>query len=107
LTLVRCFYADDPTGRPHCTLTAVVCYELVALCQACRSRRSNLGKGAAPVPLPAGPAVEVLDWISAAHEQAVAAQRTLSAAAVTRARQAGHSWTAIGNRLGITRQAAQ
>ena len=58
----------------------------------------------------AGP-LQVLQWcpktaVTAIDRQAAIAQRTLTAA-VTRARHAGHSWTAISTQLGITRQAAQ
>lgn len=103
---VRCFYADDPASRPECTLTAVVRFGTVALCPTCRSRRSNVGKGTAPVALPTRPALDVLDNVATAQAQAAAAQRTL-AAAVARARQAGHPWSTIGACLGISRQAAQ
>ncbi len=102
----RCFYAEDPTSRPECTLTAVVRYDATALCATCQPRRSTVGKGTVATALPAAPALDVLDWISAAQDQAAVAQRTLTAA-VTRARYAGHSWTAISTQLGITRQAAQ
>jgi hypothetical protein len=102
----RCFYADDPTSRPECTLTAVVRYDTTVLCANCQPRRSTIGKGTAAVALPAGTALDVLDWVGAAQDQAAVAQRTLTAS-VTRARHAGHSWTAISTRLGITRQAAQ
>ena len=78
----------------------------VALCPSCHARRSTVGKGQAAVRLPAGPAVDVLAWVATAHEQTDAAERTL-AAAVTRARQSGASWTAIGAQLGVSRQAAQ
>ena len=102
----RCFYADDPTRRPECTLTAVVRYDTTALCTTCQPRRSTVGKGTVAVALPAETAVDVLDRVGAAQHQAAAAQHTLTAS-VTRARHAGHSWTAISTRLGITRQAAQ
>jgi len=102
----RCFYADDPANRPECTLTAVVRYNATALCVTCQPRRSTVGKGTVAVALPAATTLDVLDWVGAAQHQAADAQRTL-AASVTRARQAGHSWTAISTRLGITRQAAQ
>ena len=69
-------------------------------------RRSTLGKGQTPIPLPAGPAFDVLAWVATAHQQAGVAEATL-AAAVTRARQAGASWTAIGAQLGLSRQGAQ
>ncbi len=102
----RCFYADDPTRRPECTLTAVVRYDATALCATCQPRRSTVGKGTRALALPAATTLDVLDWVGAAQHQAAAAQRTL-AASVTRARQAGHSWSTISARLGITRQAAQ
>jgi len=105
-TAVRCHYAGDPTRRPQCTLTAAVQLGTVALCASCAARRSSIGKGQPPAALPAGPQVDVLAWIGAAHQHAKAADRTLSAA-VTRARQAGHPWSDIGARLGVSRQAAQ
>lgn len=105
-TAVRCHYADDPVRRPRCDLTATVRYGTVALCPSCQAARSTLGKGQPPVPLPTGPPLDVLDWIATAHEQTIAADRTLTAA-VTRARQSGTSWTAIGTQLGVSRQAAQ
>lgn len=56
--------------------------------------------------LPPGPDLDVLARIADAHQKATAAEQHL-AATVTRARQTGQSWTAIGHQLGITRQAAQ
>ncbi len=103
---VRCHYATDPTRRPNCTLTASVRIGTLALCPSCSARRSTLGKGQRSAALPPSPQLDVLDWIDTTHQQAAAAENTLTAA-VTRARQAGHTWTAIGTRLGITRQAAQ
>ncbi len=103
---VRCHYAGDPAARPHCTLTAAIRLGAVPLCPSCLARRSTLGKGQAAVTLPPGPVIDVLDWVSAARQHAAAAERDL-AAAVARARQAGHPWSAIGTRLGITRQAVQ
>lgn len=85
---VRCYYANDPASRPLCTLTAVVMFGTVALCPTCPPQRSSVGKGTPPAPLPAGPELQVLDWVGAAHQQAAAAERTL-AAAVARARQTG------------------
>ena len=102
----RCYYADDPAARPWCTLTATVRHGAVALCPSCNAVRSTLGKGQTPVPLPAGPGFDVLGWVATAHQQAGAAEATL-AAAVTRARQSGASWTAIGAQLGLSRQGAQ
>ena len=109
----RCHYADDPALRPRCTLTATVRYGAVALCPSCNAARSTLGKGQTPVPLPAGPAFDVLGWVATAHQQAGAAEATLAAAeatlaaAVTRARQGGAPWSVIGAQLGVSRQGAQ
>ncbi len=102
---VLCFYGTDPASRPQCTLTAVTRLGPVALCADCLSRRSTLGKGQRARPLPPGPDIDILEWVHTAQKQAAAAAATL-AAAVTPARQTGHPWTAIGSRLGITRQAA-
>jgi len=102
----RCHYADDPARRPRCTLTATVQYGAVALCPSCNAARSTLGKGQTPVRLPAGPAFDVLGWVASAHQQAGATEATL-AAAVTRARQGGATWSVIGAQLGVSRQGAQ
>jgi hypothetical protein len=102
----RCDYADDPARRPRCTLTATVRYGAVALCPSCNAGRSTLGKGQTPIPLPAGPGFDVLGWVASAHQQAGAAEATL-AAAVTRARQHGATWSVIGAQLGVSRQGAQ
>ena len=101
-----CNYADDPARRPRCTLTATIRVGAVALCASCNAARSTLDKGQTPVPLPPGPAFDVLDWVTTAHQQARAAEATL-AAAVTRARQTGATWSVIGAQLGISRQGAQ
>ena len=101
-----CHYAADPARRPRCTLAATVRLGAIMLCASCNTARSTLGKGQTPVPLPAGPAFDVLGWVATAHQQARAAEATL-AAAVTRARQSGASWTTIGAHLGVSRQGAQ
>lgn len=101
-----CYYADDPTRRPACTLTATIRLGSVALCGSCNVARSTLGKGQTPVPLPPGPVVDVLGWVATAHQQAKTAEAIL-AAAVTRARQTGASWSVIGAQLGLSRQGAQ
>jgi len=101
-----CHYADDPTRRPRCTTAATVQLGAIMLCASCNAARSTLGKGQTPIPLPAGRPFDVLGWVATAHQQARAAETTL-AAAVTRARQTGASWTAIGAQLGLTRQGAQ
>ncbi|MEP7194243.1 MAG: hypothetical protein ABI903_15445 [Actinomycetota bacterium] len=103
---LACHYADDPARRPYCTLTATVQLGTVALCASCNAARSTLGKGQTPVPLPASAVLDVLGWVATAHQQANAAEATL-AAAVTRARQSGVSWSVIGAQLGVSRQGAQ
>ncbi len=105
-TAMACYYADDPVRRPRCTLTATIRLGAVVLCASCNALRSTLGKGQTPIPLPAGPAFDVLSWVTTAHQQARTAEATL-AAAVTRARQTGATWTVIGAHLGLTRQGAQ
>ena len=102
---VRCHYAADPVLRPHCALTAQIRIGTVALCGPCAAARSTLGKGIAGVPLPPSPALDILDWVADADAAARKARADL-AAAVTRARSRGCSWTQIAARLGITRQAA-
>jgi hypothetical protein len=103
---VRCLYADQPTTRPHCQLTATVRYGTAALCPDCDARRSTLGKGVTPRRLPNPQPVDILHWIAQADEQTHQAHIQLRAA-VQRARAQHHSWTAIGATLHITRQAAQ
>jgi len=105
-TPVLCYYAGEPDRRPRCALTAAIRFGATALCGPCAAARSSLGKGTAPVPLPPGPPLDILGWVTDAHAAAAAAQRQL-AAAVTRARIQGHSWTQVAGRLGVSRQAAQ
>ena len=105
-TAQACCNADDPARRPACTLTATIRLGNIALCASCNAARSTLGKGQTPVPLPPGPALDVMGWVANAHQQAHAAEATL-AAAVTRARQGGASWSLIGAQLGLSRQGAQ
>ena len=101
-----CHYAADPARRPHCELTAQVMVGSVPLCRTCEQARSSLGKATAPGPLPPGPPIDVLAWITQAHAAVTDAQNNL-AAAVTRARSQGRTWDQIAAQLGITRQAAQ
>ena len=105
-TIVWCSHATDPDRRPQCLLTATVRFGTVTLCRACAGQRSTVGKGRTGIPLPPSPAVDLPSWIAVALLEAAAAQRTLTAA-VSRARQAGLSWSIIGAQLGVTRQAAQ
>jgi hypothetical protein len=102
----RCRYATAPATRPDCQLLAVVRYGPIALCASCDQRRSTLGKGQPPTPLPPAPPVDPLAWIAQARRDLRAAEDTLTAT-VHRARQRGHPWSAIGAVLGISRQAAQ
>lgn len=67
---------------------------------------SSLVKGQPARPLPPAPVLDVLAWVADAHQQLNTAEHLLTAA-VTRARQSGQPWSAIGTQLGITRQAAQ
>jgi hypothetical protein len=101
-----CHYAGDPARRPDCALTAEVLAGRIALCRPCAQARSTLGKGTVPMPLPPGPAFDVLDWVARSDAAARQAQRHL-AATVTRARQRDRSRAEIAGRLGVTRQAAQ
>jgi hypothetical protein len=103
---IRCHYATEPSARPDCQLVAVVRYRHIALCASCDKHRSTLGKGQQPVRLNATEPIDVLAWIDQAQRELRTAEQTL-AAAVHRARQQGHPWSAIGKTLGISRQAAQ
>ncbi len=103
---IRCLHATDPILRPHCTVTATVRVGPVALCSSCYRRRSSVGKGQPSVPLDAGPALDLLAWISTAHQVLEEAEQTLLAA-ITRARQNGTTWAEIGTQLGVSRQATQ
>ena len=105
-SIVWCSHATDPDRRPHCALTATVRFGTITLCGPCTSRRSTVGKGQPGTPLPPSPPLDLSSWIAAAQHDADAAEHTLRAA-VTRARQAGLPWTAIGAQLGVSRQAAQ
>ena len=58
------------------------------------------------MPLQAAPPLDLLDWISTAHQALEHAEQTLQAA-TTRARQNETTWAKIGTQLGVSRQAAQ
>ena len=101
---LRCYY-DQPRHRelrPDCQGVAVVAYGPTRLCATCNLMRSTVGKGTAPRPVPG---VELGRLIDAARAE-TDAQRQL-AHAIRNARNAGASWTQIGDALGLTRQAAQ
>ena len=101
-----CHYAADPASRPGCQITAVVRHGSIPLCASCDTLRSTIGKGQPGKPIPAPARTDLLDWIGHARARLTDAEAELTAA-VTRARQHGHSWAVIASRLGITRQAAQ
>lgn len=105
-SIVWCSHATDPDRRPRCALTATVRFGTIALCEPCANRRSTLGKGQPGIPLPPSPPIDLRSWIAAAQRDADVAEHTLKAA-ISRARQAGLSWSAIGAQLGVSRQAAQ
>lgn len=103
-----CHYAASPAARPGCQVTATVRRGGVPLCASCDALRSSLGKGQPAAPIPATPqpaSAMLLEWISQARARLADAEAEVTAA-VTRARQRGHSWAAIAERLAITRQAA-
>ena len=95
-----CRYAGT---RPDCQVLAAVRYGQLALCAPCDQRRSTLGKGTPPVSLPDPRALLQIAAARDACQQAAAALH----AAVARARQDGHPWSAVAAILGGTRQAAQ
>jgi hypothetical protein len=101
---LRCFYdaANHRKLRPDCDGVAFVAYGPTTLCHSCDLRRSTVGKGMVPRPVPG---IELGRLIGAAHA-AAHAESELADAAHT-ARQAGASWTQIGDAVGLTRQAAQ
>jgi hypothetical protein len=95
-----CYYA---AVRPDCHVLASVRYGAVNLCVRCDQRRSAVGKGTPPTPLP-GP--HTLLHAAAARDACQQAAAVLRDS-VDRARQAGQPWSAIAAILGVTRQAAQ
>jgi hypothetical protein len=101
---LRCFY-DAPRHRrlrPDCDGVAVVAYGPTTLCASCDLRRSTVGKGMTPRPVPG---VELGRLAEASHAAADAERKLADAAHA--ARDAGASWAQIGDALGLTRQAAQ
>jgi hypothetical protein len=103
---VRCAYAHQPKQRPCCQLTAILRYDNTALCADCDTHRSTLGKGTPGRRLPPSAALDVINWLTQADRHLHQAHTELAAAA-WHARAQGHSWTAIGAALNITKQAAQ
>ncbi len=77
-------------------------YGPIVLCASCDKRRSTVGKGTIPRPVP-GAALAAL--AQAAHT-AADARRSLTDAA-NAARHHNASWAQIGDAVGLTRQAAQ
>jgi hypothetical protein len=100
---LSCYYAQGAhPDRPHCEGLAIVAYGNIALCAACDKMRSAVGRTNAPRP-----------WPAAQLHQLIVAARALTQAendvaqAIRQARQAGASWTHVGDALGVSRQAAQ
>jgi hypothetical protein len=104
LTALRCYYAHQHLRRPpsHCGEVPIVAYGSIVLCAACDKRRSAVGKGMTPRPVP-GAALARLDQAASASREA---DSILTDAALA-TRRAGASWAQIGQAAGITRQAAQ
>ena len=101
----RCIYALQPAERPGCQLTATVTYGGIALCWACDSQRSTLGKGQIRHRLPDSEP-DPIALLADARRHLIDAHEQLQAAAI-RARQHHATWAAIASVLGTTRQAAQ
>ena len=101
----RCIYALRPADRPGCQLTANVTYGGIALCSACDTQRSTLGKGQTRRRLPVTEP-DPIALLADARLHLIDAQEQLQAA-VIRARQHHTTWTAIASVLGTTSQAAQ
>jgi hypothetical protein len=106
MAALLCHYATDPASRPACQVTAVVRRGIVPLCASCDALCSTLGKGQPATPVHVPCPASVLDWVGQVRARLADTEAEL-AAAVTRARQHGHTWTAIAEHLGITKQAAQ
>ena len=104
LTVVSCYYAQERLRRdhPHCQGVPIVAYGSIILCAECDKRRSTVGKGITPRPIPAAH----LARLGQAADGSQHADTVLADAALS-ARAAGASWTQIGRAVGITRQAAQ
>jgi hypothetical protein len=102
----RCYYAGDPTRRPDCEGWATTAYGPVALCPSCDARRSTVGKGVVARSLVTGASWSALETVEAAVGRLRAAEDQLVDAVVS-ARRLGHSWSELGNALGVSRQAAQ
>lgn len=101
---LRCVYHTPQHRklRPDCDGVAVVAYGPTVLCASCDLRRSTVGKGMTPRPVPG---LELGRLLAAANAAADAEHQLADAAHA--ARVAGASWAQIGDALGLTRQAAQ
>jgi hypothetical protein len=97
-----CYYSRNIGNvvRPHCEGAAVVAYGTIALCSMCDKMRS--AERNVPRKLPAA---ELTELIEAARALRLAEQRVDRAARL--ARDAGASWSHLGDAVGISRQAAQ
>jgi hypothetical protein len=99
---LACYYSRKIGNlvRPHCEGTAVVTYGNIALCSMCDKMRSA-GRNV-PRKLPGA---ELSELIEAARALRLAEQRVERGARL--ARDAGASWSHLGDAVGISRQAAQ
>jgi hypothetical protein len=99
-----CYYSRNigNVARPHCQGVAIVTYGNIALCSMCDKMRSAVGRTNVPRKLPGA---ELTELVEAARALRLAEQRVERAA--RRARDAGASWSHLGDAIGITRQAAQ
>jgi hypothetical protein len=98
---LRCHY-DTDERRPHCQGTAIVAYGPIRLCDTCNRMRSAVGRTNIARP---HPGAELAHLIDAAH--ALTQAENHLAHTVHTARNAGATWTHIGDAVGLTRQAAQ
>ncbi|MGH9068773.1 MAG: hypothetical protein ACRD0J_14980 [Acidimicrobiales bacterium] len=98
-----CHYLTRPGDRPDCRGVAEVVYGTVALCDSCEARRSMVGEGVVPAPLPD---LAALCEVLVANDACARAEATLHDA-VVKAHRAAQPWSAIGAVLDISPRAAR
>ena len=99
-----CYYSRQigDVARQHCEGVAVVTYGNIVLCSMCDKMRSAVGRTNIARKLPG---VELFGLIEAARALRLSEQRLERAARL--ARDAGASWSQLGDAVGVSRQAAQ
>lgn len=104
LARTRCFYAEaaHASTRPHCLEVAVVSFGPIALCSMCDAMRSAVGRTEGPRKLPGAQLRALVDAAGALRDAEQRLEEALHGA-----RDAGASWSQVGDALDITRQAAQ